>query len=321
MDFRIVLCDFRLYQLWFVNVCTFACARLVLFQQVSSALDQNCRGLWRVLAIYYFQLWGLEKYKAMLIRAILFQNKPFPGEKRNCKENGLLPLMHRITILSQKSHHFIQLQWIHIGNTSKRLLTIGGISGNTKKTPLLADTHIGQWQTDIPITQHKFEQHCIWLRSQNERDRSRYFEMPTTESRWDNLKSSLLNPNRVDIFKWHFSCDSIVGMMSARAFHVTGANMDILWRQRRRLPKNITSAGPLTDAPDYSFVDGRPAPLGVSSRDPNELGMPYAACGCRFWLFRSKGNTAPIRFDESNDTRLFCPIWYQVISCNGLGMK
>lgn len=60
----------------------------------------------------------------------------------------------------------------------------------------------------------------------------------------------------------------MAGMTSIRTFHVTGINMDILWRQRRRLPKNITSAGPLTDLPDYSFVDGRPTPLGVSGHKP-----------------------------------------------------
>lgn len=41
--------------------------------------------------------------------------------------------------------------------------------------------------------------------------------------------------------------------------------MDILWRQNRRLSKNPTSEGPLTDLPDYSYIDGRPAQLGVSS--------------------------------------------------------
>lgn len=40
--------------------------------------------------------------------------------------------------------------------------------------------------------------------------------------------------------------------------------MDILWRQRRRLPKNRSSEGPLTDLPDFSYLDGRPSPLGVS---------------------------------------------------------
>lgn len=41
--------------------------------------------------------------------------------------------------------------------------------------------------------------------------------------------------------------------------------MDIAWRRNRRLPKNPTSTGPLTDLPDYTFTDGRPTPLGVST--------------------------------------------------------
>lgn len=40
--------------------------------------------------------------------------------------------------------------------------------------------------------------------------------------------------------------------------------MDIAWRMKRRLPKNPTSEGPLTDLPDFSYLDGRPTPLGVS---------------------------------------------------------
>lgn len=48
-----------------------------------------------------------------------------------------------------------------------------------------------------------------------------------------------------------------------RTIHITGINMDIVWRRNRRLPRNPTSAGPLTDLPDYSFMDGRPTPLGV----------------------------------------------------------
>lgn len=51
----------------------------------------------------------------------------------------------------------------------------------------------------------------------------------------------------------------------SRGIHTTGVQMDILWRRNRRLPKNPTSSGPLTDLPDYSYMDGRPAPLGVSN--------------------------------------------------------
>lgn len=34
------------------------------------------------------------------------------------------------------------------------------------------------------------------------------------------------------------------------------------------MPKNPTSSGPLTDLPDYSFMDGRPTPLGVNEKTP-----------------------------------------------------
>lgn len=52
--------------------------------------------------------------------------------------------------------------------------------------------------------------------------------------------------------------------VSIRGIHITGVQMDIVWRRDRRLPKNPTSSGPLTDLPDYSFTDGRPVPMGVS---------------------------------------------------------
>lgn len=38
---------------------------------------------------------------------------------------------------------------------------------------------------------------------------------------------------------------------------------DINWREKNRLPLNPTSHGPLTNLPDYTFLDGRPTPLGV----------------------------------------------------------
>lgn len=49
---------------------------------------------------------------------------------------------------------------------------------------------------------------------------------------------------------------------------MTGVNHDIIWRRDRRMPKNPTSSGPLTDLPDYSFMDGRPTPLGVNEKTP-----------------------------------------------------
>lgn len=39
--------------------------------------------------------------------------------------------------------------------------------------------------------------------------------------------------------------------------------LDRKWRERRGLPENPNAFGPLTNLPDYSFLDGRPTPLGV----------------------------------------------------------
>lgn len=65
------------------------------------------------------------------------------------------------------------------------------------------------------------------------------------------------------VFSW-FLIEILFNADVSRGIHITGVQMDILWRRNRRLPKNPTSSGPLTDLPDYSFVDGRPVPLGVS---------------------------------------------------------
>ena len=44
-----------------------------------------------------------------------------------------------------------------------------------------------------------------------------------------------------------------------------------LWRQKVGLPKLQTAKGPLTDLPDYSFLDGRPTPLSVGQVKRKEL--------------------------------------------------
>jgi large subunit ribosomal protein L52 len=44
-----------------------------------------------------------------------------------------------------------------------------------------------------------------------------------------------------------------------------------LWRQNVGLPKLQTARGPLIDLPDYSFVDGRPAPPAVGQVKRKEL--------------------------------------------------
>lgn len=39
--------------------------------------------------------------------------------------------------------------------------------------------------------------------------------------------------------------------------------MDKKWREENNLCKNPNAFGPLTNLPDYTFMDGRPTPLGV----------------------------------------------------------
>lgn len=38
------------------------------------------------------------------------------------------------------------------------------------------------------------------------------------------------------------------------------------WRKKKGLPLNPNSDGPLTNKPDYSFLDGRPTPLGMKQK-------------------------------------------------------
>lgn len=72
------------------------------------------------------------------------------------------------------------------------------------------------------------------------------------------VSSNQCGVNHNLLFVFEFISD-----VSKRQFHVTGLNFDITWRRDRRLPKNPTSSGPLTELPDYTFMDGRPTPLGV----------------------------------------------------------
>ena len=39
--------------------------------------------------------------------------------------------------------------------------------------------------------------------------------------------------------------------------------LDQRWRRKKGLPMNPNAYGVLTDTPDYTFMDGRPTPLGV----------------------------------------------------------
>jgi hypothetical protein len=40
--------------------------------------------------------------------------------------------------------------------------------------------------------------------------------------------------------------------------------LDQRWRKKMKLPKNPNAEGPLTNLPDYTYMDGRVTPLGVS---------------------------------------------------------
>lgn len=43
-------------------------------------------------------------------------------------------------------------------------------------------------------------------------------------------------------------------------------NLNQTWRQARGLPLNPNTCGPLTDKADYTFLDGRPTPLGMRQK-------------------------------------------------------
>ncbi|GJQ68008.1 dnk [Trypoxylus dichotomus] len=40
-------------------------------------------------------------------------------------------------------------------------------------------------------------------------------------------------------------------------------NINQKWREERGLPLNPNACGVLTDRPDYSYLDGRPTPIGI----------------------------------------------------------
>ncbi|KAK5642113.1 hypothetical protein RI129_008280 [Pyrocoelia pectoralis] len=43
--------------------------------------------------------------------------------------------------------------------------------------------------------------------------------------------------------------------------------LDQRWREKKGLPMNPNASGVLTDAPDYTFLDGRPTPYGMRQRE------------------------------------------------------
>ncbi|KAG8222308.1 hypothetical protein J437_LFUL001850 [Ladona fulva] len=51
--------------------------------------------------------------------------------------------------------------------------------------------------------------------------------------------------------------------INARSIHlVYRLQLDQNWREERGLPRNPNSYGPLTDGPDFRYLDGRPTPVG-----------------------------------------------------------
>lgn len=69
------------------------------------------------------------------------------------------------------------------------------------------------------------------------------------------LKSIIFSKNSIPIVA---NCCRNIQTTAAR-------HIDMKWREDRRLHRNPNAHGPLTDFPDYTFMDGdRPTPLGVS---------------------------------------------------------
>lgn len=54
-----------------------------------------------------------------------------------------------------------------------------------------------------------------------------------------------------------YSAQRHVSLTAARA-------IDQRWREAKGLPENPNAFGPLTNLPDYTYLDGRTTPLGVS---------------------------------------------------------
>ncbi|KAH8254680.1 hypothetical protein KR032_011616 [Drosophila birchii] len=61
-----------------------------------------------------------------------------------------------------------------------------------------------------------------------------------------------------------FCLASSASMTGQRNIAVTAArSIDQKWRADKGLPENPNAFGPLTNMPDYTFLDGRTTPLGV----------------------------------------------------------
>lgn len=53
-------------------------------------------------------------------------------------------------------------------------------------------------------------------------------------------------------------------------------HLDHKWRIQRKLPANPNTSGVLTDKPDYSYLDGRPAEIGLGMKRRMEKNREYA---------------------------------------------
>ncbi|XP_001360743.4 39S ribosomal protein L52, mitochondrial [Drosophila pseudoobscura] len=63
-------------------------------------------------------------------------------------------------------------------------------------------------------------------------------------------------------------CLATSGRITAQRYVAvtTARAIDQKWREAKGLPENPNAFGPLTNLPDYTFLDGRPTPLGSNQK-------------------------------------------------------
>ncbi|XP_017150606.1 39S ribosomal protein L52, mitochondrial [Drosophila miranda] len=63
-------------------------------------------------------------------------------------------------------------------------------------------------------------------------------------------------------------CLATSGRITAQRYVAvtTALAIDQKWREDKGLPENPNAFGPLTNLPDYTFLDGRPTPLGSNQK-------------------------------------------------------
>ncbi|CRK99742.1 CLUMA_CG012962, isoform A [Clunio marinus] len=55
--------------------------------------------------------------------------------------------------------------------------------------------------------------------------------------------------------------------VNTKFIHTSGSNfIDHKWREANRLCRNPNTEGPLTDLPDFTYMDGRPTPFGRAQK-------------------------------------------------------